>query len=85
MTRSSSRPPTPDRPVPADRVDHLFKPFVRAEGRNHRADGSGHGLGMAIVKAVTHAHSGTVEAHANPGGGPTVTVALPAASDDSLN
>jgi signal transduction histidine kinase len=72
-------------PVPADRVDHLFEPFVRAEGRTRRADGSGHGLGMAIVKAVTHAHSGTVEARANETGGLIVTVALPAASHDCVN
>lgn len=70
-------------PVPADLVDHLFEPFVRAEGRNHRADGSGHGLGMAIVKAVAHTHLGTVEATANPTGGLTVTVVLPAASHES--
>ena len=70
-------------PVPADLVDHLFEPFVRAEGRTRRADGSGHGLGMAIVKAVAHTHSGTVEARANPSGGLAVTVVLPAASHDA--
>jgi signal transduction histidine kinase len=70
-------------PVPAGLVDQLFEPFVRAEGRNHRADGSGHGLGMAIVKAVARAHSGTVEAQANPTGGLTVTVLLRTASHDS--
>jgi signal transduction histidine kinase len=70
-------------PVPADLVDHLFEPFVRGQGRNHRANGSGHGLGMAIVKAVAHAHSATVEAQANPTGGLTVTVVLPASSHDS--
>jgi signal transduction histidine kinase len=72
-------------PVPADLVDHLFEPFVRAEGRSYRADGPGHGLGMAIVQSVAHAHSGTVEARPNPNGGLTVTVVLPAASHDSVN
>ena len=59
--------------VPADRVDELFEPFVRATPRTRGS----HGLGMAIIRAVTVAHHGTVAAAANPGGGLTVTIRFP--------
>ncbi|WIV61982.1 ATP-binding protein [Amycolatopsis nalaikhensis] len=50
----------------------MFKPFVRAAPRTR----GGHGIGMAIIRAVTDAHGGTVSARLNPGGGLTVTVAF---------
>ena len=59
--------------VPADRLDELFEPFVRAAPRTR----AGHGLGLAIILAVAEAHGGRVTATANPGGGLTVTVAFP--------
>lgn len=55
-------------------VTELFEPFTRAAGRTR---GAGHGLGLAIVRAITTAHRGTVCAVANPGGGLSVTVTLP--------
>jgi signal transduction histidine kinase len=63
--------------VAADSVAGLFEPFVRAEGRSNRGADGGHGLGMAIVRAVVQAHGGTVTAAANPEGGLTVTAAFP--------
>lgn len=59
--------------VPEELIAELFEPFVRAAPRTR----GGHGLGMAIVRAVTDAHDGTVTARPNPGGGLTVTVAFP--------
>ncbi|HEY4454448.1 MAG TPA: HAMP domain-containing sensor histidine kinase [Pseudonocardiaceae bacterium] len=59
--------------VPPDRLDTLFEPFVRAASRVR----GGHGLGMAIIRAVTTAHHGTVTAAANSGGGLTVTIGFP--------
>ena len=41
------------------------------------ADTPGSGLGLSIVRAVVHAHGGTVTAEPVPGGGLTVTVHLP--------
>jgi two-component system sensor histidine kinase VanS len=67
--------------VPAEVVVTLFEPFVRAQGRTH---GAGHGLGLAIVRAVTVAHGGTVTAAANANGGLTVAVRLPAHVDRAL-
>jgi signal transduction histidine kinase len=62
------------REVPAELLDELFEPFVRATPRTR----GGHGLGMAIIRAVTEAHRGAVTAVANPDGGLTVTVRFPA-------
>ncbi|WP_329121181.1 sensor histidine kinase [Streptomyces sp. NBC_01465] len=60
-------------------VDRLFEPFYRARPRIG-SDRSGHGLGLAIVRSIATAHHGTVTASANPGGGLTVQVELPAPS-----
>jgi signal transduction histidine kinase len=64
--------------VPPADVERLFDPFAR--GSQNRPAKAGLGLGLAIVKAVSDAHGGTVSAVANPEGGLTVTVRLPAAS-----
>jgi hypothetical protein len=62
--------------IAADRVEELFEPFRR--GPVDRTAGTpGSGLGLSIVRAVVHAHGGTVSAEPVPGGGLTVTVYLP--------
>ncbi|MCZ4602839.1 HAMP domain-containing sensor histidine kinase [Streptomyces sp. Lzd4kr] len=53
----------------------LFAPFRR--GTPHPGTPRGSGLGLSVVKAVTDAHRGTVEAQGRPHGGLTVTVGLP--------
>jgi signal transduction histidine kinase len=63
--------------VDPERVDELFESFRR--GGVDRTAHSGTGLGLSIVRAVVHAHHGTVAAEAVQGGGLTVTVHLPAA------
>lgn len=60
-------------------VGGLFERFRRLDDSRARADG-GHGLGMAIVRAVARHHSGDATAEALPGGGLAVTVTLPAAT-----
>lgn len=65
-------------PVPPDAVEALVEPFVRGTGRTITR-GSGHGLGLAIVSAITTAHDGTLALHPNPGGGLTVHLDLPRA------
>ena len=67
--------------VPAELLDELFEPFVRAAPRTT----GGHGLGMAIIHAVAEAHRGTVTAEANPGGGLTVTIRFPAPNADETS
>jgi signal transduction histidine kinase len=56
-------------------VEGLFEPFRR--GGRERTGARGSGLGLSIVKAVCHAHGGTVGAVALPEGGLEVTVAIP--------
>ncbi|MFI8978145.1 sensor histidine kinase [Nocardia asteroides] len=76
------------RVVPAFDLDGLFEPFRRAAGTTRRAAEPGArrgaGLGLSIVRSVTHAHGGTVSATADPGGGLVVTVTLPAAGAPGL-
>ncbi|MEV7251120.1 sensor histidine kinase [Streptomyces cyaneofuscatus] len=58
-------------------VDRLFEPFYRVRSRVG-SDRSGHGLGLAIVRSIAVSHGGTVTASANPTGGLTLRVELPA-------
>ena len=58
--------------VSRDEVEQVFRPFYRAQGRT----GTGHGLGLAIVRSVTLAHGGRCEAKPRPDGGLVVTIAL---------
>ncbi|MGD0911250.1 MAG: HAMP domain-containing sensor histidine kinase [Terracidiphilus sp.] len=50
----------------------------RVKGR----DSNGHGLGLAFVDAVTHAHRGTVTASNRETGGARITITLPLASQE---
>jgi two-component system phosphate regulon sensor histidine kinase PhoR len=60
--------------VPDADLPRLFERFYRGDrGRSTR----GTGLGLAIVKHVVAAAGGTVDASRTPGGGLTVTCALP--------
>ncbi|WP_423462280.1 sensor histidine kinase [Promicromonospora sp. MS192] len=69
--------------VPQESLDALTEPFVRGAGRASTR-GSGHGLGLAIVAAVTTAHEGTLALHPNPEGGLTVHLDLPGAGDQRV-
>jgi signal transduction histidine kinase len=63
--------------VAPEQVNGLFEPFRRASG--DRLDhGGGVGLGLTIARSIVAAHHGTITANANPGGGLTVEVRLPA-------
>ena len=64
-----------------DELPTLFQRFKRSE--NSRSS-PGHGLGLALVKAIARAHSGTVSARlADPG--LAITVRLPAPSEAPLH
>jgi signal transduction histidine kinase len=53
--------------VPADQMARLFQPFQRLDGqRTHR---TGHGLGLAIVRAIAAAHGAGVRARPRQAGG----------------
>jgi two-component system, OmpR family, sensor histidine kinase TrcS len=55
-------------------LPHLFERFVRAQ--NSRSDGSGNGLGLAIVDSIVKAHRGSVTAE-SAAGETTFRVRLP--------
>jgi signal transduction histidine kinase len=61
--------------IPAGEVDRLFQPFQRLGAERVRQDG-GHGLGLAIVRAIAGVHGATLTATARPGGGLAVTVSF---------
>jgi signal transduction histidine kinase len=59
-------------------VAGLAQPFRRlGTDRTSSADSAGDGLGLSIVAAITDAHRGSLDLRARPGGGLTVTIALP--------
>jgi signal transduction histidine kinase len=66
-------------PVPPGEVDRLFQPFQRLGAERVRGTG-GHGLGLAIVRAIADAHRATLTAAPAPSGGLTVQVTFPPAT-----
>lgn len=69
--------------VPAELAATLTEPFRRGTERVH-SDHAGVGLGLAIVRAVAHAHDGTITLVPRPDGGLRVTVELPEAASDAV-
>lgn len=61
--------------IPAELQEHIFKRFWRRE----RSDGSGAGLGMAIVQRVAQANGGSIALHSAEGQGTAFVVLLPPA------
>jgi len=59
--------------IPPDEVDRLFEPFQRLGGQRLRHT-DGHGLGLAIVRAIATAHGAAVRPKARPEGGLDVEV-----------
>ncbi|MFC9219259.1 sensor histidine kinase [Streptomyces hygroscopicus] len=59
-----------------EELPRVYDRFWRA-GTSRRT-GGGSGLGLSIVRAVVHAHHGSVDITSAPGSGTTVTVTLPA-------
>ena len=59
--------------IPPGEVERLFVPFQRLPGQRIRHP-EGHGLGLAIVRAIATAHDATVTAQAPDSGGLVVRV-----------
>lgn len=67
--------------IPEGEVERLFQPFQRlGQARTGRG---GHGLGLAIVRAIANAHGATVTAHARPWGGLDIDVSFPVSKPGS--
>ncbi|HJH11640.1 MAG TPA: HAMP domain-containing histidine kinase [Metalysinibacillus jejuensis] len=60
--------------IAAGEVDAIFGRFYRT---NHTAKQTGNGLGLAIAKAITLQHQGTISVSSTVGKGSTFTVILP--------
>ncbi len=64
---------------------HLFEAFFRVPQREGEpARPRGHGLGLALVKAVATAHNGTVGVESDFGRGSTFTITVPVRKPDDL-
>lgn len=53
-------------------VPRLFRPFQRLDGNRVRR--TGHGLGLAIVRAIADAHGADLTPATRPDGGLTITL-----------
>ncbi|MGM0477360.1 MAG: sensor histidine kinase [Pseudomonadota bacterium] len=62
--------------IPEDQRERLFEPFYTT-----RTDGTG--LGLAVVRAVAHAHHGDVWVESEEGGGSRFGIRLPRAGADN--
>jgi two-component system sensor histidine kinase KdpD len=67
--------------VPRSDVPRIFVPFQRLDDRGR---GSGLGLGLAVALGFTQAMGGRIEARETPGGGLTMSIALPEAPVGAL-
>ena len=64
--------------VPDEQKERIFEPFTRVGDRYP----GGVGLGLAVAKGFAEAMGGRITAADTPGGGLTVRITLPAASED---
>jgi signal transduction histidine kinase len=62
--------------IPADKKDHLFEKFFRAENTAEK----GTGFGLYATKLIIERHTGTITMDSTEGVGSTVTITLPLAS-----
>ncbi|TQS30235.1 cell wall metabolism sensor histidine kinase WalK [Microbispora sp. KK1-11] len=65
------------REIAPEEAQTLLEPFVHGQGTRVRTDGPGLGLGLSIVRAITHAHHGHIAITVRPGGGLDITIELP--------
>jgi signal transduction histidine kinase len=62
--------------IPPYELNRLFQPFQRL-GHERLRNGDGHGLGLAIVRAIAVAHRAAITAAPRPGGGLDIEVSFP--------
>ena len=62
--------------IPPTEINRLFQPFQRL-GTDRTDQTNRHGLGLAIVTAIAHAHGASLIADARPGGGLRITIDFP--------
>ena len=62
--------------IPPDAVEHLFQPFRQLGTQRIRHNG-GHGLGLAIIRAIADAHGAALSASPRSQGGLDIAVTFP--------
>ena len=62
--------------IPTDKLDDIFKPFVRTDSGSKISEGSGYGL--SVVKGLVDLMEGTIEVQSEVGKGSCFTVRIPA-------
>jgi signal transduction histidine kinase len=63
--------------IPPDDLAHIFDRFWRGDPARTRKDGTGGGLGLAIVRQLVELHGGRVSVESAPGQGTVFTIDLP--------
>jgi len=63
--------------IPEAEIGHIFDRFSRV-GQGRSRDTGGFGLGLAVVKAITEAHGGSVQVRSTLGEGSVFELVLPA-------
>ncbi|MCA9690105.1 MAG: ATP-binding protein [Nannocystaceae bacterium] len=61
--------------IPEGEIGKLFRPYVQLDGSIEKREGTG--LGLALVRALTELHGGSVSVASEPGKGSRFTLALP--------
>ena len=59
--------------IPKDDLPHIFEPFYRA---SNTGSVMGHGVGLALAKAILEKHGAKVNVESQPQHGTTVTVSF---------
>jgi signal transduction histidine kinase len=70
--------------LPADLLERVFQPFVRADPSRNRATG-GIGLGLTIARTIAEDHGGNIKLQDRAGGGLEARLELPLAVDTRLS
>lgn len=64
-------------------VDTLFDRFAHGHAHTAAGDRPRHGIGLALVREIAHAHGGHISLAQTQGGGATFTITVPAAPHGS--
>ncbi len=61
--------------IPSDKIEEIFKPFVRTDSGSQLSEGSGYGL--SVVKGLTDLMKGSIDVQSEVGKGSLFTIRIP--------